>query len=92
MEHWHKVTVYRGHIGAGRNECVTAYIYAENAGKVFERYKTMPGVKRNPRGGNFPNIFRLSQDESMELEKRIIDEGRILLNEAKRTWYYSEFI
>ena len=92
MKHWHRVTVYRGHIGTGRNECVTAYVYAEDAVEVLKRYHIMPGVRKYPRIYNFPNIFQLSQDESMELEKRIIDEGRISLDKAKKTWYYSEFI
>jgi len=86
------VSVYRAHRGAGRNESVDAYIYAEDAIVVLKRYKTMPGIKRNPRRNNFPNITPLSLEESITLEQDIVKEGRISLEKARKTWYYTELI
>jgi len=90
---WYKVNVYRAHIGSGRRETKTAYIFAEDISKVLDRYKTMPGVKRSlVKNTSFPNITSLSENDSIELEKRIIEEGRIKLSTARRTWYYNQLI
>ncbi len=94
MTFWYKVKVYRGHLGAGRKDTTIAYIFADNINKVLDRYKIMPGVKKSI-GKNkalFPELNLLSEVESKELEQRIIEEERIKLDEAKRTWYYDHLI
>ncbi len=91
MKQWYKISVYKAHRGAGRNESTTAYIYADSAAHVLSRYQTMPGVKRNPSRNNFPNIRPISKEEARDLEQRII-ESRISLEKAKRTWYYANLI
>ena len=93
-EQWYKVKVYRAHIGSGRRDTTTAYIFADNILKVLDRYRTMPGVKRSLAKNKslFPDIIQLSENDSRELERRIIEEGRIKLGTAKRTWYYDQLI
>lgn len=48
----------------------------------------MPGVKKR-NGKHFPNISVLSLEAVVELEQDISNEGRITLEKAKKTWYYS---
>ena len=93
MGQWYKVEVYRGHQGRGYSSPVQAYIFANDAAGVLERYKKMPGVKRSIRiRPFFPNILPLPLTEALGLERRIIEEGRISLNKARRSWYYPEII
>jgi len=89
MAQWYKVNVYRAHRGTGRSESVLTFFHANNVLEIIQRYKRMPGVKRNIRK-SFPDITPLSEKETGELEKRIIAEKIIPLERAKRTWYYSE--
>lgn len=79
-------------MGAGRSESATAYVYASDAVEVLRRYKTMPGVKRNPQRGHFPDITPIAEEEAVGLEKKIIEEKRVPIAEAKKTWYYPKLV
>ena len=93
MSQWYKLVVQRAHMGAGRQDTTTAYIFANNITEVLNRYKIMPGVKRyREEKYRFPDIFPLSDKDSQELEKIIVQEGRLPLDKAKKSWYYKELI
>ena len=92
MAQWHKVSVFRAHLGYRARFTTTAFVFAEDAMGVIKRYKRMSGVKRNIGRDTMPNISPLSEPEARELEKRIIKEGIIPLREAKLTWYYDRLI
>lgn len=89
---WYKVEVFRAHQGTGRSESTTAFIHAKNPVEVLDRYKRMPGVKRDLRTCHFPTALPLSEQEAVELEERIERERRVPLDVAKKTWYYDRFI
>ena len=89
MAKWYKVNVYRAHRGTGKNESVLTFFYANDVLEIIQRYKGMPGVKRDI-GKFFPNITPLSEKEIGKLEGKISSEKIISLERAKRTWYYSE--
>lgn len=92
MSQWYKLLVQRTYMGAGRQDTTIAYIFANNITEVLNRYKFMPGVKRDPHKDKFPNISPLSVKDSQELEKIIVQEGRLPLDKAKKSWYYRELI
>lgn len=87
MKQWYKVRVYRGHVGKGKTESVIAYIFAEDVVGVLDKHKIMPGLKKDWR--NFPDISPLSLEEGVKLEVDIAKEGRISIDRARKTWYYS---
>lgn len=86
---WYKLNVYRTHRGSGRRETAVAYIFARDIQEVMNRHRIMPGIKRNLNHTSFPDITELPLEEQKTLEKKILEEKRISLKEAKRTWYYS---
>lgn len=91
MEHhrWYSVIGYRGHVGAGKNKEITIYIYAKDSIHAFNRYKKVPGVKRDPTPKYpFPVIKEVSGEEAKNLERRIFEDPRITVRQAKRSWYY----
>jgi len=92
MAQWHKVSVFRAHLGHRARFTTTAFVFAEDAMGVIKRYSCMPGVKRHISRDTMPNISPLSEPEARELEKRIIEEGFISLEEARRSWYYDRLI
>lgn len=93
MAQWYKVEVFRAHKGAGSQDAATACIFVENINRVLDRYRTMPGVKRNIGSKRpFPNIFELSHEKGREVEQEILHEGKISLEKAKKTWYYTKLI
>lgn len=75
----------RGHEGARKQKELTAYLFAENPVEVRDRIIEMPAVR-----GRYKSIRRISDDQAMRLEKRIVDEGRITLEKARETWYYPD--
>ena len=83
MKKWYKVTVGIAHQGSGKYRDTTNYIYANNIGEAFQRFKRMPGVKRS----RTPNIEPLNDEESVELERRIIVNG-INLQRARDKYYF----
>lgn len=83
MKKWYKVYLCRAH--KGFETC--AFIFEDNPIAVFDRYRTMRGVKRN-NPTIFPDISPLSSKEELVLEEKIVTENRISLHEAKTTWYY----
>ena len=87
---WYKITMYKAHVGAGRTFPATAYIYEKDVVQVLDVYKKIRGIKKNLRTKTFPDISQLSIEDSQKLEKRIISEGRIDLDKARKTGYYSE--
>lgn len=91
MGQWYKVEVYRAHNGSSFNNTI-AGIFADDIIEVLDRYKTMRGVKRDFGIGSFPNILPMSEEEAGKTENKIIFEGKIPLEKAKRTWYYLNHI
>ena len=70
MSQWYKLVVQRAHIGAGRQDTTTAYIFANNIAEVLNRYKNMPGVKNYIKEKNrFPDVSPLPAKDALELEK-----------------------
>ena len=88
MDSWYKVEVHRAHFGSGKDQRTIAYMFVKDPMEALIRYKTMPGVKRD----KIPNILPVSDRKSKEVEENIIQEKRISLNVAKKTWYYSKRI
>lgn len=84
MPQWYELNVCRAHNGTCTFYDTTAYVFAANVCEVLNRYRRMPGLKKK----KLKKIAPLSEKESLELEKRIADEGPISLSKAKRTWYY----
>jgi hypothetical protein len=84
---WYKVTVYRGHRGAGRTETEIGYCYREDIIQVIKGYKTLPGVKRSCRR-NFPDIFPLSEEESITLEKRLMNKKDMPIEVIRKRWHF----
>lgn len=99
---WYKVNVRRAHFGARSDMVVNVYIYALDIGELLVKYHKMPGVSRSfssfykgrVHSKRFPNVERLSDEEGRRLEQLILDEGKIKLKKAKKTWYYrnDEFV
>ena len=86
---WFKVEVIRAHKGTCKDEYAHVYIYGDNIIDILDRYTKMPGTK-GIKGRFFPNITPLSGEEAVELEKKIEEESRISVEEAKESWYYQE--
>jgi len=82
VRHWYKIRTLYGHVGAGRSLDANIYIWAENVIEVLDKYRVVGGVKRS----KTPSITALTQQESIEFEKRILEEKRSLKN-AKRRCY-----
>jgi len=89
MKNWYKVTVHRAHTG-NKGHCTTAYIYAKDICEVLEKYKTMPGVKRNLGKAPFPDISKVLKDDKKP--KELIKKVNISEEKAKKSWIYEEYI
>ncbi|MEK6890562.1 MAG: hypothetical protein AABX03_00325 [Nanoarchaeota archaeon] len=88
---WFKLNVYRAHQGTGRLRDQVAYIFAENVLQALNRYQKMPGIKRNLGRGHtrpVPDIVKLTEQQSSDLELKIANSQRVSLETAKRSWYY----
>jgi len=83
MENWYKLQIILAHQGAGSREEAIAYVYARDIIGARRRHQRMRGVKRSI----LPSISTLSATETKELEGRIIEEGIMSLDEAKKRWY-----
>ena len=83
ISEWYKAACYIAHQGTGKKLDVPNYIYAEDIIAVLDRFKKIPGMKRN----KAVTVTALSPEEVGELEAKIIAQG-IAISEAKRTWFY----
>jgi len=81
-EKWYLIRGELVHEDCGRG--VDIYVFVEDIMKARNKYRKMPGVRRD-----YEPIFirELSEEESAQLEKKIIEEGRIPLEKARRVWY-----
>ncbi len=79
---WYNLLAQLGHQGARRNLLVNLYVWAENPLEVMKKYKKMGGIKKS----RTPNIKALSNEESYELEEKILQCG-LSMESAKRKWY-----
>lgn len=47
MAKWYKIDCFKTHYGAGHHMDRSLYIFADDTLKALDRYKTLPGVKRD---------------------------------------------
>lgn len=77
---WYKVSSTATHRGAGTSDETVLYLWADDAGKVFQRYRTLGGVRRN----RIPNIREISQKEASKLEQVLIEARRLTIERARK--------
>ena len=89
---WYKVSCSLGHQGTGKSRGVVNFVFVEEGdmGAIFDRSKQMPGVKKNLNTKKiFPSVVPLGNEEASELERMIVNNPRVTLEKAKKTWYLS---
>lgn len=93
MEQWYRVIARKGHKGTGKFEDKQVYICSENGvSGVFDRYKDISGIKKNLALAStpFPDVFPVKNLRG--LEKTIRNDDRVILPQAKNTWYFCDEI
>lgn len=91
MGEWYKAEIPLGHAGTGQCKLKIMHFYVNNPVEVLERYPLIPGSKGSLTSytKNFPTVVPITSEEEAErLEIRIIREGKISLEQAKRTWHF----
>ena len=84
MTQWYKILGYMAHQGTGNLQSIIVYIFANDIIHALNKYKKVPGVKRD----DYKDIVPLSKEDSIKLEDIIINDRKVSLSTVKNTCYY----
>ncbi len=87
---WYEAKVLRAHLSTSKYCKIKVYIFAKDITEVLGVIKVLPGTKKSLLSPIFPDVKKLSEQESINLEKKILNERRISIGRAKREWYYCQ--
>ena len=81
---WYYMAIKLGHQGPKKFLDVETFVWVRNPLEAITIYKKMGGIKNK----YIPDIRPLNSEESLELEKKILEDG-LSLDDARKKWYTS---